>query len=86
VVELYDFTGDGRSSPEIGVMAKEQVRAVWRAAAELPEQQRTVFLLRFVEDLDLLEIATATGLKEGTVKAHLYRALQAVRAKVSEQK
>jgi RNA polymerase sigma-70 factor (ECF subfamily) len=39
-------------------------------------------LLRFVEEMDLLEIAAATGLREGTVKAHLFRALGAVRREV----
>jgi len=39
-----------------------------------------VFLLRFVEDMELLEIAAVTGMKEGTVKTHLFRALQYVRA------
>lgn len=72
------------ASPEKRAAAKQQVQAVWRAAASLPEQQRTVFLLRFVEDLDLLEIAAVTGLKEGTVKAHLFRALQAVRTRMGE--
>jgi RNA polymerase sigma-70 factor, ECF subfamily len=62
------------------------VRAVWNAAASLSERQRTVFLLRFVEDMDLLEIAAVTGMKEGTVKAHLFRALQAVRAGLEERK
>jgi RNA polymerase sigma-70 factor (ECF subfamily) len=41
-----------------------------------------VFLLRFVEDMELLEIAAATGLKEGTVKGHLFRAVQAVRERL----
>jgi DNA-directed RNA polymerase specialized sigma24 family protein len=36
--------------------------------------------------MDLLEIAAATGLKEGTVKAHLFRALQAVRERVRKAK
>jgi RNA polymerase sigma-70 factor (ECF subfamily) len=73
---------DGRQSAETGVVLDEQIKAVWRAAEKLPERQRTVFLLRFVEDMDLLEIASATGLKEGTVKAHLFRALQSVRAEL----
>jgi RNA polymerase sigma-70 factor (ECF subfamily) len=46
----------------------------------LSERQRTVFLLRFVEEMDLEEIAAVTGMKEGTVKTHLFRAVQAVRA------
>jgi RNA polymerase sigma-70 factor (ECF subfamily) len=65
---------------------KQQVQAVWDATATLSERQRTVFLLRFVEDMDLLEIAAATGLKEGTVKVHLFRALQAVRERVGGAK
>jgi DNA-directed RNA polymerase specialized sigma24 family protein len=36
--------------------------------------------------MDLLEIAGATGMKEGTVKTHLFRALQAVRAKLEVPK
>jgi len=58
------------------------VEAIWTAVASVSERQRTVFLLRFVEDMDLLEIAAVTGMKEGTVKTHLFRAVQAVRAKL----
>jgi len=34
----------------------------------------------------LFEIAAATGLKIGTVKAHLFRALQSVREQIGETK
>jgi RNA polymerase sigma-70 factor (ECF subfamily) len=63
----------------MSAQVKQQLQAVWSAAASLPERQRSVFLLRFVEDMDLLEIAAATGMKEGTVKVHLFRALRTVR-------
>lgn len=69
-------------TPETQSILNEQVKAVWAAAATLPERQRTVFLLRFVEEMELLEIAAATGLKEGTVKAHLFQALRTVRQRV----
>jgi RNA polymerase sigma-70 factor (ECF subfamily) len=75
---------DGGASPESAALAKEQLAAVWSAAGRLSERQRTVFLLRFVEDMDLLEIAAATGMKEGTVKIHLFRALQAVRERIGK--
>ena len=84
--DVSDWVPDQQRSPEAIVSAKEQVRAVWNAAASLSERQRTVFLLRFVEDMDLLEIAAVTGMKEGTVKAHLFRALHAVRAGLEEKK
>ena len=77
--DLSDWMPDQQKSPEALALAKEQVNAVWRAAAALSAKQRTVFLLRFVEDMDLLEIAAVTGMKEGTVKTHLFRAVQSIR-------
>ena len=72
--------GDARErTPEERAIVEQRLGAVWSAAAALPERQRTVFLLRFVEGMDLLEIAATTGMKEGTVKTHLFRALHAVR-------
>jgi len=70
--------GTGKT-PEAQLLMREQVSSVWRAAGNLPERQRTVFLLRFVEEMELLEIASATGMKEGTVKAHLFSAVRKVR-------
>lgn len=86
VEALSDRLSDHHRSPEQNALLQEEVMAVWEAAASLPERQRTVFLLRFVEDMDLAEIAAATGLKEGTVKTHLFRALQAVRERIGSRK
>ncbi len=84
--DLRDWLPDHQVSPEAAVLAKERVNAIWTAVTQLSERQRTVFLLRFVEEMDLLEIAGATGMKEGTVKTHLFRALQSVRAKLEVAK
>ena len=84
--DVSDHLPDAAVSPEAQALLKEQVRIVWRACHSLPERQRTVFLLRFVEEMDLLEIAAATGMKEGTVKIHLFRALQAVRERLGRSK
>jgi RNA polymerase sigma-70 factor, ECF subfamily len=86
VAELGRSIPDGQQSPETLALIRERVQAIWNTAASLPARQRTVFLLRFVEDLDLLEIAEVTGMKEGTVKAHLFRALQSVRARLEGTK
>src|ERR1700733_10553628 len=45
---------DSARSPEQQAVLNQQVAAIWTVAEGLPEKQRTVFLLRFVEDLDLL--------------------------------
>ncbi len=86
LADLGSAIPDTQQSPESRVVIQEQVRAIWLAAASLPARQRTVFLLRFVEDMDLLEIAEVAGMKEGTVKAHLFRALQSVRARLEGSK
>ena len=82
VDEVSEWLASGESSAEQQLLAKEQVRHVWRAVKELSERQRTVFLLRYVEEQELSEIAIATGLSEGTVKAHLSRAVGKVRAEL----
>lgn len=86
VADLAPVLPDRQQSPEEQALIREQVHAIWSAAGALPARQRTVFLLRFVEDMDLLEIAEVTGMKEGTVKAHLFRALQAIRAQLEGRK
>ena len=86
VADLGNSIPDRQQSPETLALIEEQVQAIWAAAASLPARQRTVFLLRFVEDMDLLEIAEVTGMKEGTVKTHLFRALQSVRARLEGRK
>ena len=83
--DVMDSVPDRQLSPESMLSVKQEVEAIWRAAARLPERQRTVLLLRFVEDLNLLEIAEVTGLKLGTVKTHLFRALESVREALEEK-
>ena len=70
---------DRRITPEDAVLAREQVEAVWTAVESLPLQQRTVFTLRFGEEMPLPEIAQALGRHQGTVKAHLSSAIRTVR-------
>lgn len=74
----------GQASPERVLMARDNVRAVWDAANQLSEQQRAVFLLRFVEEMELGEIAAALELQVGSVKTHLFRALQNVRSRLGD--
>jgi RNA polymerase sigma-70 factor (ECF subfamily) len=62
------------------------VAEVWRALKDLSAHQRTVFVLRFVEEMELEEIATTIGMNLSTVKSHLYRALAAIRERLGETK
>ena len=80
--EASEWLPNGERSAEQQILAKEQVAQVWQAVKGLSERQRPVFLLRYVEERELSEIAAATGLSEGTVKAHLSRAVGRVRAEL----
>jgi len=80
--EASDWLPSGERSVEQQLLARERVAQVGKSVEGLSERQRTVFLLRYVEELELSEIARATGLNEGTVKAHLSRALARVRGEL----
>jgi RNA polymerase sigma-70 factor (ECF subfamily) len=73
-------------SPESSLQVRQELVKVWDTVATLPGRQRSVFLLRFVEEMELPEIATAMGLHVGTVKSHLHRALSAVRKAMERKK
>ena len=77
--EASDWLPSGERSVEQQLLARERVAQVGKAVEGLSERQRTVFLLRYVEEQELSEIAAATGLSEGMVKAHLSRAVARVR-------
>ncbi len=78
--EFAGFLPDPNTSAESSLIAHEQVGLVWQTVATLTERQRTVFILRFVEELSLSDIAEITAMPMSTVKTHLYRGLAAIRA------
>jgi RNA polymerase sigma-70 factor (ECF subfamily) len=82
--EASEWLPSGERTAEEQMLAKEQVARVWRAVEDLSGRQKAVFLLRYVEDLELVEIARATGLSQGTVKAHLSRALSKIRTELRQ--
>ena len=79
---IADWLPDPARSQEQTVLISEELAAVWEATRSLPDRQRTVFLLRFVEDMDIGDIATATGLTTNAVNVHLFRAVRNVRKHV----
>jgi RNA polymerase sigma-70 factor (ECF subfamily) len=72
-------------SPERQLLVREELQAVWDAAASLSDRQRTIFLLRFAEEMSLAEVAAVLRLKTGTVKAHQFRATEKVRAALKDK-
>jgi len=69
---------------EKAVMGHEIASLVDRAVAELPVDQREVFLMREVMDMSFAEIAAQVGASEPTVKSRMRYALQRLRASLGE--
>ena len=62
------------------LMESRQLRhAIDRSLVKLSERQRIIFQLRHFDGRTLEEIASILGLKAGTVRAHLFRAIRKVR-------
>jgi len=69
-----------RQTAEAEMLTRENLRQIWATVDGLPGKQRTIFMLRFVEEMQVSEIAETTGLNLSTVKSILYRTLRTVRA------
>lgn len=74
---------DGRPDAEREVISHQLHDAIEHAIESLSGQQKMIFRLRHYEQLSLEEIATSLGLRAGTVRAHLFRAVHKVRRELS---
>jgi RNA polymerase sigma-70 factor (ECF subfamily) len=70
--------------PEAALRARDITRRLSAALERLSPRQRSVFILRHEEDHSLEEIGAILGLDVGTVKAHMARALQKLRAELRD--
>ena len=99
MVSFGDLRGDGAedgpelparldpadgTSPERDLMAREIRRRIADALVGLSPRQRAVFVMKHYEERSIAEIGAATGLDEGTIKSHLFRAARKLRARLED--
>ena len=79
--EKYGFSAMNISnkSPETLYENNEQAQLIMQAIQQLPEEQRTVLIMKEYEGLKFREIADALGISENTAKSRLYYGLKALR-------
>ena len=82
VHEMASFLPSDSVSPERRVLAKERVKELYGVLETLSFNQRTIFLMKFTEELSVDEIGEILGMAVNTVRTHLHRALKAVRSKL----
>ena len=79
-----ELASDPRNNPGRTFQSQEAMQALRKSMEKLSSRQQVVFTLRHYEGLPLKEIAEHLGLKIGTVKAHLHRAVTQLRKDLTD--
>jgi RNA polymerase sigma-70 factor (ECF subfamily) len=82
VHEMASFLPSEGISAERRILAKEKVKELYGVLETLSYNQRTIFLMKFSEEMSVDEISEILGMGVNTVRTHLHRALKAVRSKL----
>jgi len=82
VHEMASFIPAEGSSPEVQLLAKEKVKRLAQVLGTLSPRQRTIFLMKFSEEMPVIDISEVLGIPATTVRTHLHRALKAVRSQL----
>lgn len=83
-VSLLDLVPDGGAQVDRQAQSRELAVRLRRAIEALPDEQREIFLLREVADLQFNEIAAVVGCPENTVKSRMRYALEKLREALEE--
>lgn len=70
---------DPGPSPASVALEREEKQLVWTLVSSLPPTQGEVLALRYLEDLEIGEIATITGKTRGAIRILLHRARNGLR-------
>ncbi len=82
--EFYNYQTDDSKNPEEETADKLEGEYIKTVLGELPEEQRTIVILRFYEDMKVKDIAAIMEIPEGTVKSRLYYAVKILKDKFSK--
>ncbi len=80
---FFDVEDPG-SGPSEQLANRELGEQLTKVIEELPMQQRTAFMLHHVQGMSLDEVAQVMGCRLGTVKAHIFRATEHLRARLKD--
>ena len=83
--EAFLALEDRSPDPRAAAIARETVRAAWRAAAGLPDRQRAALILRIQRHMDYDEIALALDCTVGGARQHFHLAVKAVRDAIARK-
>jgi len=70
---------DRAGDPVEAAAVRDDVAAMQQAVAQLPEEYRTVVVLRYLQDMSCEDVAATMDIPVGTVKTWLFRAREMLR-------
>jgi RNA polymerase sigma-70 factor (ECF subfamily) len=79
----HDQPDTSRMQDEV-LMRQQQMDRIHAIIQQLPEKQRTIILLRDIEEKSYQEIAEIMGINLSDVKVNLFRARQTLKAKINK--
>jgi RNA polymerase sigma-70 factor, ECF subfamily len=77
--------GGAAPSPEAAALAREDAEALAAALSRLEERDRLVIAYRYLFELSEAEMADALGVRPGTVKSRLSRAMSRLRSELETE-
>ena len=72
------------TSPERELLSREIRQRINDALVDLSPRQRAVFVMKHYEEKSIAEIGEVTGLDQGTIKSHLFRAARKLRERLED--
>ena len=82
VTDVASFIASEESGLEARLIARQKVAELSKIIETLSFNQRTIFLMKFSDEMELSEISAAMKMPVNTVKTHLHRALKAIRSQL----
>ena len=83
-LEVEDLLAN-HEGPEASVEGRERREALLQAIERLPEERKTLLVLKFTEHLSNTEIGAVLGKSEGAIKSLYHRTLISLRAMLTKE-
>lgn len=79
-LDTLDVNPDRKDGPDHQLERTQIANIIEESLKRLPARQRQAFILRYWEELDVAETASAMGCSQGSVKTHCSRATHTIAA------
>lgn len=76
--EFFETADDKNEQPDVVFEKNEQQKLIEKAIAKLPKKQKTVFILRYQEELSYEEISHILKTSIGGLKANYFHAIKKI--------